>query len=322
MSMQAGYGSIEEVPNEETAAANLPVKSKWGGLRTIALLFLGCVAVGVAGARAWMGRWFWESRFEVGGITRDLLWYSIAAYCEEYEGRSWSGPTSGFEVSKTIYSKELDVKGYVGYKLGLGIVVAFRGTASFDNWITDFKYAQAPVAYEGCEGCLVHEGFYKCAQAVVADVWEEIRRIRTKMPITALSHVYVTGHSLGGAISTLVSLELADHMRVVNYSFGSPRIGNDDFAAYTASTLPSAVRVVHQADLIPHMPLRAWGYKHHPTEMWETEDPDGGIHIRECDGSGEDPSCSASYPWFHCSLGDHARYLGLEISCDSVQPNK
>lgn len=49
------------------------------------------------------------------------------------------------------------------------------------------------------------------------------------MMITQEWHLYVTGHSLGGALATLATL---DHRRryptanVTMYNFGSPRVGN------------------------------------------------------------------------------------------------
>lgn len=75
-----------------------------------------------------------------------------------------------------------------------------------------------------------------------------------------------TGHSLGGALATLCSYELA-HLeladapveRLVVYNFGSPRVGSGAFAAHFDASLPDAWRVVNAADLVPRVP-RLLGY--------------------------------------------------------------
>ena len=50
------------------------------------------------------------------------------------------------------------------------------------------------------------------------------------------------------------------------YTFGQPRVGNVAYADYFKSILPE-YRVVHYADIVPHLPLEAMGFHHVPTEV-------------------------------------------------------
>ncbi|XP_057958863.1 uncharacterized protein LOC131151613 isoform X2 [Malania oleifera] len=81
-------------------------------------------------------------------------------------------------------------------------------------------------------------------------------------------HVYVTGHSLGGALATLLALELsssqlAKHgaISVTMYNFGSPRVGNKRFAELYNEKVKDSWRVVNHRDIIPTVP-RLMGYCH------------------------------------------------------------
>ncbi|XP_047337147.1 uncharacterized protein LOC124940659 isoform X2 [Impatiens glandulifera] len=84
--------------------------------------------------------------------------------------------------------------------------------------------------------------------------------------------VYVTGHSLGGALATLLALELASSqlaklgaISVTMYNFGSPRVGNKIFAELYNEKVKDSWRVVNHRDIIPTIP-RLMGYCHvaHP----------------------------------------------------------
>lgn len=38
------------------------------------------------------------------------------------------------------------------------------------------------------------------------------------------------------------------------YTFGQPRVGNQNYAAYASKKLPVYYRTVHKKDLVPHKP--------------------------------------------------------------------
>jgi triacylglycerol lipase len=130
-------------------------------------------------------------------------------------------------------------------------IVAFRGSHTVGNFLTD---AETPLIRHAAYPGLVHYGF-----AVAADeLWPIIRALLTTFPSTM--PLWVTGHSLGGAIATLVSVRLASEGHPVRavYTYGSPRPGDRHFR--DAYELPN-FRFVHDNDLVPHLPFR-WCYKH------------------------------------------------------------
>ncbi|CAM9475443.1 unnamed protein product [Ectocarpus sp. 8 AP-2014] len=95
-------------------------------------------------------------------------------------------------------------------------------------------------------------------------------------------HVYITGHSLGGALATLATL---DHRRrypeakVTMYNFGSPRVGNKAFAELYDSFVGDSFRVVNNLDVVARMPRATMGgisldYQHSGRTVMVAEDPE------------------------------------------------
>ncbi|CAB1113920.1 unnamed protein product [Ectocarpus sp. CCAP 1310/34] len=95
-------------------------------------------------------------------------------------------------------------------------------------------------------------------------------------------HVYITGHSLGGALATLATL---DHCRrypeakVTMYNFGSPRVGNKAFAELYDSFVGDSFRVVNNLDIVARMPRATMGgisldYQHCGRTVMVAEDPE------------------------------------------------
>lgn len=137
------------------------------------------------------------------------------------------------------------------------LIVCFRGTESIQDWITDAMVLQVPMDLEGVEDeerPQVHCGFLRQFRSIQDDITRIIHDyvIQTEMP-----RILFTGHSLGGALATLASLEYGikyRHVPVNCVTFGSPRVGNDVFVRYFNHVTDESLRFVNQEDPIPGVP--------------------------------------------------------------------
>ncbi|GLJ23903.1 hypothetical protein SUGI_0454200 [Cryptomeria japonica] len=159
------------------------------------------------------------------------------------------------------------------------LVVAFRGTEQtrWKDLRTDLMLAPTGLNPERVGGDFkeeiqVHSGFLSAYDSVRNRL---LSFIKTSIAFTdgekdkaSKWHVYVTGHSLGGALATLLSLELsssemAKHgcIDITMYNFGSPRVGNKRFADEYNKKVKDSWRIVNHRDIIPTVP-RLMGYCH------------------------------------------------------------
>lgn len=160
-------------------------------------------------------------------------------------------------------------------KCGRVVILCYRGTepGNFGNWIADADVGSAWMTL-GDERLRVHSGFYRNVRATRCQVLEELTRAargesllehgrRLEHPMQAL---YVTGHSLGGAMAVLFALslasersgELADRLRAV-YTFGQPLTAGDPLPDRARAVAAKVFRHVNARDVIPALPARAWG---------------------------------------------------------------
>jgi triacylglycerol lipase len=100
----------------------------------------------------------------------------------------------------------------------------------------------------------VHSGFLQ-AFAEISDRLDAI--VAAKRPGQKL---WLTGHSLGGALATLAMAHLGPDAVQGMYTYGSPRVGDAAFV----STLPdpSLCRLVHREDWVTTVPPESLGYVH------------------------------------------------------------
>jgi len=147
------------------------------------------------------------------------------------------------------------------------IVVAFRGTESPTSLegIKDWLLSDAldllivPEGRLGTDlaaagvGARFHQGFVNAIAAIWNPVYEEVEREMK----AAERPLWITGHSLGGALALLAAWLFLRRMVPVHqiYTFGGPMIGNE--AAVTAFDREFAgkiFRYVHVPDPVPKLP--------------------------------------------------------------------
>lgn len=135
-------------------------------------------------------------------------------------------------------------------RLGYGPLISIRGTASVHDALIDGDILRT----ETVAGDGIHSGFLREFEAIQHQVFSFLRS-------HPMRPVHITGHSLGGAIATILAAELAkDGYEVSLATFGSPRVGDADFAETFRSLNIEHTRVVHADDIVPRFPKM--GYKH------------------------------------------------------------
>ena len=125
-------------------------------------------------------------------------------------------------------------------------VLAFRGSdpVTLPTWVTDVVVSLVERSeYEG----RVHLGF----SSALKRTWDQVESV---LETAQDKPLFLTGHSMGGALAVLTACRLAKMGRppMAMYTFGAPRVGDRTFCAGYA--IPT-YRVVNRLDLVPEMPL-------------------------------------------------------------------
>ena len=94
------------------------------------------------------------------------------------------------------------------------------------------------------QGGKVHRGFKEALDKVWPDLLPHIRKIQEKG-----CKIWVTGHSLGGALATLFAGRYGKVQGV--YTFGAPRVGNEGFREDFDVEI---YRFVNNHDIVPRLP--------------------------------------------------------------------
>ncbi|ANE48631.1 hypothetical protein SY83_01060 [Paenibacillus swuensis] len=133
-------------------------------------------------------------------------------------------------------------------------VIAFRGTDSAEDWVSDSMAGQVPFRFVR-NGGKTHSGFTALYASMRQDILRTLRGLPSGKPL------YITGHSLGGALATLCAVDVAVHSKFSRpriYTFGSPRVGNDAFAAKFNRLIRVSRRIANTQDIVPSLPPRVY----------------------------------------------------------------
>jgi triacylglycerol lipase len=151
-------------------------------------------------------------------------------------------------------------------------VVALRGTESTMEWWDDFEWDLVPFT-QIPNGGKVAQGFYdiydsigtmapgqegtSAPSAVAADV----AQAATSGPAAGIDPgslpLVVTGHSLGGALATLLVTDLnaTTALAPQAWTFASPQVGDATFAARYAGLSTVSWRIYNKVDVVPYFPI-------------------------------------------------------------------
>lgn len=157
-------------------------------------------------------------------------------------------------------------------------VIAFRGTACREDWITDFdvrwwdpgfrRVTDMPWADLGVGR--VHHGFWEAAGSVIDQV---LTLDGGETPVV------ITGHSLGAALAVLTAWRMArlGLPLAAVITFGGPRVGDSAWSRnYQSQMVNSQLetlreitwRIVNEEDIVARVPGWLMGYRHVGRELF------------------------------------------------------
>lgn len=190
---------------------------------------------------------------------------SMAAYSDEtgdlsrrfFEARGWkidrlASPSEKINVK--IHFMTLENSGEITK------IFFVTGTEDLKDVGIDVKIKTVP--FNADEKILVHSGFKDYADAALSEgILEFLVEYIKNHPDEKF---YITGHSLGGAISMLIAARLvdagADMNKIKVVTFGAPAVGNKNFAEFYQGKI-NLTRVVMDSDPID-VSLKLFGYSH------------------------------------------------------------
>lgn len=191
-------------------------------------------------------------RFNTASFDGINAWWlaeaSTLAYADEDFVRSRFREAGLPEVT---FFKEEGTECYVANNDRFAIVV-FRGSeitrkrekSDLNEMVADLKTDMDFRLTDWEQGGKVHRGFKEALEEVWPDLLPHISKIQEKG-----CKIWVTGHSLGGALATLFAGRYGNVRGV--YTFGSPRVGNEVFKEHLGVEI---YRFVNNHDIVPRLP--------------------------------------------------------------------
>ena len=174
--------------------------------------------------------------------------------------QSWGltlGSNDFFDID-TLYllGASGSTQGFVAYN-DTAIFVAFQGSTTNDfaqDWIdNDLDVAPQPMPVWG-PAVVLHHGFAEAAAVSYHRVRSRVEQLLKDRPNRK---VWITGHSLGGAVATLTAFRLThDHGIKIQgvHTFGAPPVGNNSWKSLFDGTISNMNRWNLQNDPIVSLP--------------------------------------------------------------------
>ena len=138
------------------------------------------------------------------------------------------------------------------------VVIAIRGTEGIWEWIHDCEFLPVSCPFLAGAG-RTDDGFTAIYNSLrVATTSARIVDALAALPFNqATNSLTICGHSLGGALATLLALDVAANTNFKTptiYTYASPRTGDALFVSTYNQAVPNTCRIANRVDLVPKLP--------------------------------------------------------------------
>jgi pimeloyl-ACP methyl ester carboxylesterase len=179
-----------------------------------------------------------------------------------------------YQVVTSIYANDLSTdlnpgRGQSRVSIGLvlqaatsgDVVLAVRGTEGIHEWIHDADFLLVTCPFLAGAGH-TEDGFTAMYLSMTISIDPTCPSVLQALPTLKfprpVASITVCGHSLGGALATLLALDIAANTPFKHptvYTYASPRTGGPQFAATYNQVVPNTFRIAGRVDLVPKLPL-------------------------------------------------------------------
>jgi hypothetical protein len=177
----------------------------------------------------------------------------------------------GYTFLETIYGDELatDIDPHIGDVVSFGflavsdakeLVAAVRGTDTILEWLHDASFLMVSCPVAGANG-RTEDGFtavYRSLRIGKGNGTLSAKdSIKSYLDTRAATSVTVCGHSLGGALATLLTLDVGLNTSChapTACTYASPRVGDHIFAGSYNAAIAASHRISNRQDLVPKLP--------------------------------------------------------------------
>ncbi|MBU2713809.1 lipase family protein [Zooshikella harenae] len=148
----------------------------------------------------------------------------------------------------------------VGLVLNRLSFIGFRGTQFLFDWRVNLCSKLVPIDASSTVSSRFHSGFAKEAARISELILDAIRALN----LGDVNHIYLTGHSLGGAVAAISK----NFLKIGSTSvciLGTPRYANS--SVYKSISFGQLTHVRRSGDIVPTVPPKFFGYADHPNEL-------------------------------------------------------
>jgi hypothetical protein len=245
-------------------------------------------------------REYFASTVELPFQSRRELDLSTAWWCAEAAMLAYQEPQRIAELASAVITEGWEVQLFGHDQPTLAVllksrdaaILAFRGTRvnGFERldtvftrpWLdyadvkADAQFVPAAFAPEGS----VHGGILESLERFWKRHGTEVTQATGDVPL------FLTGHSLGAAVATLVAAGKRFESATAVYTFGSPRVGDSKFRDLIAGRGLAVHRFVHGSDLVTTLaPEGLFGFTH-ASDILHIKPDGSGIDTEEPDLAG------------------------------------